>query len=541
MTQHEFPCPITTAQALARAALIAPDIEAIVAPDGRITYGDLSRRVATLAGAMVRSGIGHGDHVGLCLGNGVRWIEIFLAASRIGAVVVPVNTRLRAQEIAYTLRQSRVNVLFIVDRLLKIDFVELLVGICPAVDEQLPDPALPDLRNVVVIGENVPRAACSWDDFMRAGAAEDAEEGPVACLPDDRLLIQYTSGTTSFAKGVMLTHRSMVANAFFAGVRMGLRPGDRLYSARPFFHVAGTSQSILTAIQHATTLVTAERFTAAEALELMERERCTHFSGNDTIALMLLDHPDRQRRNITLRGAWLAASPPVVTRVIEEFGAGEAVVAYGLSEAAPNVSISCWWEPLPVRLSGAMLPQPGVAVRIVDLDTSTTCPPDTAGEIQVRGWNVMQEYFEMPQQTADAFTPDGWLRTGDRGAMTAEGRLRFLGRYKDIIRVGGENVSPLEVEEILLRHPDILMAQAVGVPDQRLLEVVAVFVVLRDGATRSADEIVAWSRENMGGFKAPRYAHVVESFESIGMTASAKVQKKELAAFATQLFLAGAH
>lgn len=531
MTEFAFPCPVTTAAALARAALIAPDIEAVVAPDGRATYAELEERVLALSGAMARFGIRHGDHVGLCIGNGLRWIEMFLAASRIGAVVVPVNTRLRAQEIAYMLRQSRTSVLFVADRFLKIDFIALLREICPAIDARLPDAALPDLHRIVVIGEDVPAAALSWESFFTAGAPAVA-----GCAPDDRLLIQYTSGTTSFAKGVMLTHRSMVANAFFSGVRMGLRPGDRIFSARPFFHVAGTSQSILTAIHHAVTLVTMDRFTAGEALALMERERCTHFSGNDTIALMLLDQPDRDTHAIALRGAWVAGSPPVVRRVVEELGARETVVAYGLSEAAPNVAISCWWEPVADRISCRMRPQPGVEVRIVDPETSRFSPPGADGEIQVRGWNVMQEYFDMPEQTASAFTPDGWLRTGDRGSLDAEGRLRFLGRYKDIIRVGGENVSPLEVEELLLRHPDIRMAQVVGVPDARLQEVVAAFVVLQEGATCTPEDIVAWSQASMGGFKAPRYAHVVDSFEHIGMTASAKVQKKELAAYAATLF-----
>ena len=531
MTQMQFPCPVTTVDALARAAMIAPDVEAVVASDGRATFGELEQRVLELSGAMARYGIVKGDHVGLCLGNGLRWIEIFLAASRIGAVTVPVNTRLRAQEIAYTLRQSRTSILFVADRFLNIDFISVLREICPAIDSKLPDAGLPDLGRVVVLGDDIPAGAQSWERFHTAGEASEPD-----CTPDSRLLIQYTSGTTSFAKGVMLTHRSMVANAFFSGVRMGVRAGDRLFSARPFFHVAGTSQSILLSIQHAVTLVTMDRFLADDALALMERERCTHFSGNDTIALMLLDHPGRQKHELALRGAWLAASSPVVRRVVEEFGATEAVVAYGLSEAAPNVTISCWWEPLAERISGAMRPQPGVGVRIADIDTGKPLPPHTPGEIQVRGWNVMQEYFDMAEQTEAAFTADGWLRTGDRGTLDEEGRLHFLGRYKDIIRVGGENVSPLEVEEILLRHPDVRMAQAVGVPDPRLQEVVAAFVVLRQGATSSADDIIRWGRENMGGFKAPRHAEVVDSFDNLGMTASAKVQKKELAAYAAKLF-----
>ena len=195
---------------------------------------------------------------------------------------------------------------------------------------------------------------------MGRHAGHGAVPAEPCCEPGDTLLIQYTSGTTAFPKGVLLAHRSMLGNGFVSGGRMGLRIGDRFHSARPFFHVAGSSLSILACVQHAATLVTMERFEAGEALMLMERERCTHFSGNDTMALMLLNHPDRASRHLVLRGAWAAASPTIVRRIIDELGARECVVGYGLSEASPNVAQSCWWEPEDVRVSARMRPQPGV-------------------------------------------------------------------------------------------------------------------------------------------------------------------------------------
>ncbi|MBR0641505.1 AMP-binding protein [Plastoroseomonas hellenica] len=525
-------CPLTTADALRRAAAVAPEVEAVVAPAGRITFAALEREVAAIRAALIAAGVRHGEHVGLCLGNGPRWVAIFLALGSIGAVTVPVNTRFRGEEMGYALRQSRVRRLFMADRFLRVDFVAMLRGICPGLDAGLPHAALPDLIDVVVIGDDVPAGARSWDVFLQGGAGVAA---PERCAPGDTLLMQYTSGTTSFPKGVMLTHRSMCANAFFSGGRMGLRIADRFHSARPFFHVAGSTLSVLSCLQHVTTLVTMERFEPAEALRLLEEERCTHFSGNDTMALMLLNHPDRPRRKLVLRGAWAAASPSIVRRIIDEMGAGECVVGYGLSEASPNVAQSCWWEPEEVRVSGHMRPEPGVELRIRDLETGGDLPAGATGEILVRGWNIMQGYFDKPAETTEALAADGWLATGDLGRLGAEGRLEFAGRAKDLVRVGGENVSPAEVEDILHRHPAIRQAVVVGVPDPRLMEVPCAFVILNEGHACEPEALIAWSREHMAGFKVPRYVQVVDGFEAIGMTASSKIQKRLLAKHAIEV------
>lgn len=523
-------CPLTVDRALHRAAALAPDVEAIVGPDGRLTFSDLADEVARIRGALAAAGVRHGEHVGICLGNGPRWMALFLAIGSLGAVAVPLNTRWLAEEMAYALGQARVRTLVLADRILRSDLVALLRAAEPAIDTALPGARLPALRRLVVIGEEVPRAAIGWDAFLAAGRPT-----PPNCTPDDALLIQYTSGTTAFAKGVVLPHRAMCANGFVSGGRMGLRIGDRFHSARPFFHVAGTTLSILACVQHAATLVTMERFEPGEALRLMEAERCTHFSGNDTMALMLLNHPDRAHRKLALRGAWAAASSAIVQRVIEEMGARECVVGYGLSEAAPNVAQSAWWETEAVRISARMRLQPGIEVRIRDLASGADCPPDAAGEIMVRGWSVMRGYYDRPAETAATLDAEGWLATGDLGSLDETGRLAFLGRAKEIVRVGGENVSPAEIEDILHRHPAIRQAVVVGVPDPRLVEVVCAFVVLNEGAEATPEMIIAWSKSRMAGFKVPRHVRLVDGFDGIGMTASSKVQKKQLAAHARQV------
>lgn len=524
-------CPTTTAEALSRAVTIAPEVEAVVASDGRLTYGELRAEVERIASALSAYGVGRGDHVGLCLGNSRRWVAMFLAVGSLGAVTVPVNTRFKEAEMAFVLKQSRVRFLFVADSFLRIDFIQMLRTVCPGIDSALPDPAFPELRKIVVFADQAPQAATAWPDFI-ALAGEPAEP---ACRPDDVLLIQYTSGTTSFPKGVMLTHANMLGNAFFSGGRIGLRIGDRLHSARPFFHVAGSTLSILSALQHVVTLVSMDRFEPGEALRLFEEERCTHFSGNDTMALMLLNHPDAGRRKLYLRGAWAAASPAVVRRLIDELGARECVVGYGQSEASPNIAQSAWWEDEEVRVAGRMRPQPGVIVRIRDNETGKDCLPGVPGEIVVHGWNVMRGYFGRPEETAAALDPEGWLSTGDRGVLGEDGRLRFVGRIKDIIRVGGENVAPSEIENMLLTHPAVRQAQVVGIADPRLVEVPVAFIIPDGNASLAEDEVIAWCRSNMAGYKVPRHVWIVPDFQMAGMTESSKVKKKDLAVHAMKL------
>ncbi len=522
--------PTTVADAVRRAARLWPGTEAFVNGDRRLTFGALSERVARGAAALAALGVRRGDHMALCLGNTDDWLVLFLAGCALGAVTVAVNTRLKAQEIAYMLRQSDARFLFVDDRLLGIDFIAMLREICPAIDRELPGPDLPCLAKVVVIGGDVPAACLPYTTF-KAGAAL-----PDVSVPDDVALIQYTSGTTSFPKGAMLFQQSILGVAWHVGACMGFRPGDRHLSTRPFFHVAGSVLSVLVAVLHGCTLVTMTRFEPAGALALAESERCTHISGNDTMFLMMLGEPDLPRRRLAVRGGMLACSPPVVRRVMEAMGATEVVTGYGLSEASPNIFETLWSDPVEDRLDGWAHPHPGLLVRIADPVTGETVPPDSSGEIRVRGWSLMREYYRKPEETAAALGPDRELRTGDFGRMRADGKVCFIGRLKEIIRVGGENVAPADIENVLHQHPAVKQAQVVGVPDPRLTEVPAAFLILNDGAEADEDALLAWSRQHMANFKVPRYLAIVDSFDDIGMTASAKIQKSKLAAHARQRF-----
>jgi fatty-acyl-CoA synthase len=485
----------TLGQVLERQARERGNAEALVTPKHSITYEDLYLRARSAAATLHSLGLKRGDRIGILMGNDEKWLALFYGAALMGAITVPVNTRFKAAEVAFCLQQAECEALFYVPRFLNTDFAAMVkeTGFAKAFDitRPLPEWSIGDTREI---------------------------------SPSDTLLIQFTSGTTAYPKGAMLTHDNMLRDAWAAGTRIGIRPDDRYFNCRPFFHVAGSTLSALMALVAGATLVTLPTFEAGAALEMLERERCTLISGNDTIFQMLMGHEDFAKRKLSLRGGWAAAGPQTMRRIIDVLGAKSICAAYGLSEASPNVVMSDWRDAEELRVNGLAAPHDGVELRIVE------------GEIQVRGWNVMQGYCNNPEANAKAFTDDGWLRTGDLGELTADGRLRMVGRLKDVFRVGGENVAPAEVEEVLLAHPAVQTAQVIGVPDARLGEVPAAYVTLKAGARATEAEILAWMKPKIANFRLPRYLRIVADFETIGMTASGKVQKTKLREHAVREF-----
>ena len=466
--------------------LAARSGEALVTRTGRFTYADLFSLAKEKAGALQALGIRHGDRVGILMGNDEHWLSLFHGAALIGAVTVPVNTRFKAAEIDFCLKQSGCKLLVHVERFLNIDFSAMV-------------------------------RETGFGNAIELAKLPSGRFSPVPVVPEDILLIQFTSGTTAYPKGAMLTHDNMLRNAWAAGSRIGIRAEDRYFNCRPVFHVAGSTLSALMAQQVGACLVTLPTFDAGPALEMMERERCTLISGNDTLFQMLMGHADFPKRKLSLRGGWAAAGPETMRAIIDRLGCKTICAAYGLSEASPNVVMSDWRDPEELRVNGLAFPHPGIEIRI---------SPES--EIQVRGWSIMRGYCNNPEATARAFTADGWLRTGDLGSLTADGRLRMTGRLKDLFRVGGENVAPAEVEEVLLAHPAVQTAQVIGVPDRRLGEVGCAYVTLKSGISVSEDQLLEWCKARCANFRVPRYMRIVDNFESIGMTASGKVQKNKL-------------
>ncbi|OVZ64401.1 fatty-acid--CoA ligase [Pigmentiphaga sp. NML030171] len=538
--------PTTLYRTLERTAGKYGAREAFVCQADRLTWNEVLAGTRRIAAALHASGVRKGDHVGIMLGNGATWLQTFFACATLGAVTVPVNTRFKTDELQFCLKQADVKLLVFADTFLGIDFVQLLTAVEPALDTGLPGQALPELRRAVMVGDGpCPAGAERYADFLARG--QEVAPGTIESLaaditPDDLLLMQFTSGTTSFPKGVMLTHANMLLNAWAAGQRIGVRHDDRYFSIRPFFHVSGTTLSVLVSLVAGCCLLTLPKFDVAETLRVMDEEKCTLTSGNDTIFLMMMGHPDFDPKKLHLRGGWAAAGPEVMQQIRDVMGVDHVCNAYGQSEASPNVIMSSRDDPFELRAHGWGLPHPGTEVRIVDQDNGEVLPPGSQGEIQVRGWHVMRGYYKMPEATAKALTPEGWLRTGDLGEMSPEGRLRMVGRLKDMYRVGGENVAPAEVEETLHAHPAVQMAQVVGVPDARLGEVTAAFVLLKEGKQAGRQELIDWCKARCANFKVPRYLEIVDTFDNIGMTGSSKVQKNKLKAHAIELFgLANVH
>ena len=457
-----------------------PESEALVTSSSRFSYGDLFERAKQAAGAMQALGIRKGDRVGILMPNGEQWLSLFYGAALIGAVTVPVNTRFKAAEIDFCLKQSGAKALFYSPSFLSINFKKMIEEI-------------------------------KFDLAIEVTEKElQGKYTPVEVKSEDLLLIQFTSGTTAYPKGVMLTHDSMLRNAWAAGTRMGVRAEDRYFNCRPFFHVGGSTLSALMSLVFGCCLVTLPTFEAKAALEMLERERCTLISGNDTIFQMLMGHEDFPKRRLSLRGGWAAAGPQTMRAIIDRLGMKAVCAAYGLSEASPNVVMSDWRDAEELRVQGLARPHEGMELRIQE------------GEIQVKGWSVMRGYCNNPEATARTFTADG--------------RLRMVGRLKDVFRVGGENVAPAEVEEVLLAHPAVETAQVIGVPDPRLGEVACAYVTLNSGFSASEEEILSFVKQKAANFRVPRYLRIVPDFESIGMTASGKVQKTRLREHALKEF-----
>ena len=483
--------------------------EALVTEAARYSHAALLAEARVVARGMLALGLRRGDHVGVLTGNDDFWVKMFYGAALIGCVTVPVNTRFKAAEIGFALKQADCRALFLRGEFLKIDFAAAVAEVRGE---------LPLLRHVVQLERDWPLAAMADEAALNAAMAQ--------VTPDDPLLIQFTSGTTAYPKGVLLSHTNMLRNAWACAPRLGIEAEDRYLNCRPFFHVAGSTLSLLVCLVTGACMVTPPTFEAGAALRLLERERCTATSGNDSIFQMLMAHPAFDRAKLHLRKGWAAAGPKVMHSIMRDVGIETLCWAYGLSEASPNVVLSDWREPAELRAAGRARTHDGVEVRIADAESNAPLPAGTAGEIQLRGWSVTRGYYNNPEATAKAFTADGWLKTGDLGTLDAEGYLSMVGRFKDVIRVGGENVAPAEVEEVLLHHPAVNMAQVVGVPDARLGEVCAAFVQLKAPATEA--ELLAWLKPRVANFRLPRHLRVVADFEAIGMTASGKVQKVKL-------------
>lgn len=504
--------------------------EAIVFENQRITYAELLSQVKRYARAFLSAGVQKDDKVSVWLNNCPEWIYIQLAMGLIGAVLVPVNTRFKINELEYTLKQSDSKILITMDSYRDIRFADMVYQAVPELKES---PAVPyDLKNYpklkyVICQEDKPMPGMmSLENFLAKG--DDFPEKNLMARqkevkPDDVVMFQYTSGTTSFPKGVMLTHNSTLQDSFSMGTRMNISDADRLFCPLPFFHVGGAVISTLLTLQKGGTLVICEAYTPEGALELVQKERCTAMNGIETHFLMMYTHPNFVKYDVsTLQRGWAIGPPEILRNVYEVMGMKEVVNVFGISEASPNVTLSDINEPLEHRMAWHGKPHEGTELKIVDPDTEEVKPPWQEGEICVRGWNVMKGYYNKPEETKAVLDEDGWLHTGDFGILDDEGNLKYMGRFKDIVRVGGENVSAMEVENFILTHPKVKNVSIIGVPDDRLTEVCMAIIQLREGEETTEEAIIEYCKGKIAGFKVPRHVAFIDEFP---MTGSGKIQK----------------
>jgi fatty-acyl-CoA synthase len=524
----------TLGRVLEEVSLRYPENAALIYRNQRISYGELLEKARALAKGLIALGVGRGDKVALWAGNCPEWVYTQMATALMGAVLVPVNTRFRTSELEYILGQSDSTTLILMDSFLNIDFAAMLREVCPEIGNALPgrlQPArLPMLKNIIFLGDRRNPGAFSFSEIVKQAESIPDENlrSPLARVqPDDVIMFQYTSGTTAFPKGVMLTHDGVIRDGFCLGERQTLTAEDLLFCPLPFFHVGGAVISTLSVLTHGACLAFLETYDPLESLKMVHKERCTAMNGIETHFLMMYQHPDFSRYDVSsLKKGWAIGQAEVVRSVYQKMGMTKVLNVYGTSETSPNVTTTFVDDPLELRMAFHGLPHAETEIRIVDPPTGETLPDGREGEICVRGWNVMKGYYKKPEETAKTMDSQGWLHTGDLGLIDPKTRyLKFTGRFKDMLRVGGENVSAMEVESFLLTHPKVKQAQVIGVPDARLTEVGVAFVELKEGLSSTEEEILNYCRGKIANFKIPRYVAFVREFP---MTGSGKIQKFKL-------------
>ncbi|MFB3818727.1 MAG: AMP-binding protein [Candidatus Methylomirabilales bacterium] len=528
----------TLGQVLERRAAVDPDREFMVYPDRglRFTYAEFDRRVSRVAKGLLAIGLRKGDHLGIWATNVPDWLTVLFAAARIGVIGVTVNTAYRAHELEYLLRQSDLKALCLIGGFRDIDYLGIVNELIPELKAcergRLQSARFPRLRHVIFLGPEKHRGMYSTPELLLLGGHEsdaDLEAAGKSLDCHEVINMQYTSGTTGFPKGVMLTHHNILNNGFHIGERQRLTEADRLCLTVPLFHCFGLVLAVMAVLTHGATLVVLESFDPLLALASVQKERCTALYGVPTMFIAELNHPMFPMFDLSsLRTGIMAGSPcpmEIMKRVIADMGCRDITIAYGLTEGSPVMTQTSTEDPIEARVATIGKALPGIEVRIVDPETHRELPHGTQGEIVCRGYNVMKGYYNMPEATAQAVDADGWLHSGDLGSRDAEGYFKITGRIKDMIIRGGENISPREIEEYLLRMPGVRDVQVVGVASPKYGEEVGAFVIRTQGASLTEEDVRDFCRGQIAHFKIPRYVFFVESYP---MTASGKIQKYKL-------------
>lgn len=514
---------LTIPEVLAETARRFPQRDALVFPqqDYRRSYADFRADVLECASALIALEVQPGEHVGIWATNWPQWVILQFACAEIGAVLVNINPAYRAHELEYVLNQADIATLFLTDRFKTTDYFQIL-------DEVRGAKKCPKLRRVVSIKEDG-TDALSWSVFRAKGSERSPSPGAKR-QAGEVVNIQYTSGTTGFPKGTMLTHRNVLLNAYYIGERLAFTERDRLCIPVPLYHCFGCVMGVLTCAIYGSAMVfPAESFDPLATLQALQDERCTAIYGVPTMFLAELQHPRFAEFKLdSLRTGIMAGAPcpiELMKAVVEKMGAREMTIAYGLTEASPVITQTRTSDSLEHRVGTVGTVIPGVDVRIVQPGTMSDVSEGEQGELICKGHGVMKGYYNKPAETAQAITPDGWLRSGDLAMKRADGYYRITGRIKDMIIRGGENIFPREIEEFLYTHPAIADVQVVGLPDAKYGEEVSAWVRLKPSQTLTEESLKDFCRGKIAHFKVPRYVVFLEEYPT---TVTGKIQKFKL-------------
>jgi fatty-acyl-CoA synthase len=515
--------------------------EALIFRDRRLTYADLAGEVERSARALLALGVEPDDKVALWMPNRPEWLLLQHAVAWIGAVLVAVNIRHRTHELDYVLRQSDATTLVLQDHAGPVDYLERLDELLPGLHARDPDrlgfERFPRLRRVVCVADDVYGGTHRYADAVVAG--DDPALGPVLATraalvrPDRVFSLLYTSGTTAFPKGVMISHANALPHAFASGERLRLSERDRVLHTLPLSGTWGGLLIPLMVWSHGAALVLADGFDAGAALHLIAAERITVWDAIDAMLMAVLDHPELERHDrASLRRGCVAMTGGgrhgLFDEVVGRLGMVEAVQPYGMTEVNALALCPAPDDPIELRRQAGVRPAEGIEARVVDGETGADRPPGQPGELLLRGPQVTRGYYEKPEETRQAIDEDGWLHTGDLAVRDDDAHVFFLGRLKETLRIGHQMVAPAEIEAFLVTHPKLAQAFVVGVPDPRLGEVAVAYVIPRAGAATTESDVIAHCRGRLAGYKVPRHVFIVPEVPRTPGPHGDKVQRARL-------------